>query len=121
MKRADVIIGNTYRAKVSGIRVNVRIDSECEAKGKKHRGWFATNLLTGRKIHIATAARLTAAAVRCGECENCEALRKLRTDHVAKFVTSLTGVHEPLAASGIRQALLNEWKEIVAAHPCKKG
>ena len=53
MKKAEVFIGRTYWAKVSGCVVPVRIDSE--ARGK---GWNATNTRTGRTVRILTAARL---------------------------------------------------------------
>jgi hypothetical protein len=53
MKRAEVEIGQTYRAKVSGKVVNVRITGNLY-----FGGWIATNLQTGRQIRIKTAARL---------------------------------------------------------------
>ncbi len=54
MKKKDIVIGETYIAKVSGRLARVRIDSEAELLG----GWFATNLDTGRKIRIKTGGRL---------------------------------------------------------------
>jgi len=53
MKKHEVEIGGVYVAKVSGRLVAVRIDHEAA-----NRGWFATNLRTGRTIRILTAARL---------------------------------------------------------------
>jgi len=53
MKTAQVQIGGTYIAKVSGNLVAVRIDRE-----SPYGGWDATNLKTGRSVRIRTAARL---------------------------------------------------------------
>ncbi len=57
MKKADVKIGGRYFANVSGKRVEIRIDSE-----KSRGGWEATNLTTGKQIHIKSAQRLQGAA-----------------------------------------------------------
>ncbi len=57
MKKADVQIGGRYYANVSGKRVEVRIDAE-----KSRGGWEATNLTTGKQIHIKSAQRLQGAA-----------------------------------------------------------
>lgn len=54
MKKAEVVIGGRYVAKVSDRRVIVRIDRVSE-----YGGWWATNLKTGREVRILTAARLT--------------------------------------------------------------
>ncbi len=56
MKKADVKVGATYRAKVSNNVVEVRIDAE-----SPHGGWDATNLATGKKVRIKTSQRLRAA------------------------------------------------------------
>ena len=61
MKKADVKIGGTYYANVSGNRCEVQIDAE-----RPSGGWDATNLATGKKIVIKSAQRLRA-AVRGGE------------------------------------------------------
>ena len=53
MKKAEVQIGGKYLANVSGKRVEIQIDSE-----KTTGGWSATNLATGKKIHIKSAQRL---------------------------------------------------------------
>jgi hypothetical protein len=53
MKRAEVEIGQTYRAKVSGRLVEVRILTDL-ARG----GWEVLNLSTDRTVWIKTAARL---------------------------------------------------------------
>ncbi len=55
MKKAEVKIGDKYYANVSGKRCEVRIDAE-----KPRGGWDATNLATGKKIHIKSAQRLQA-------------------------------------------------------------
>jgi hypothetical protein len=58
MKKADVEIGGVYTAKVSKNLVSVRIDRVTDT-GK---GWFATNLRTGRTIWIRSAGRLRGVA-----------------------------------------------------------
>ncbi len=56
MKKAEVKIGGRYYANVTGKRVEIQIDSE-----KASGGWDATNLATGKKIHIKSAQRLQGA------------------------------------------------------------
>jgi hypothetical protein len=53
MKKAEVKIGASYLANVSGKRCEVRIEAE-----KPRGGWDATNLATGKKILIKSAQRL---------------------------------------------------------------
>lgn len=53
MKKNEVKVGSVYTAKVSDKLVEVRIDGE-----NRHGGWNATNLATGKKIHIKSPARL---------------------------------------------------------------
>jgi hypothetical protein len=53
MLKKDVVIGRTYRAKVSDKIASVRLDSE-----SRYGGWNATNLDTGRAIRIKSAAKL---------------------------------------------------------------
>ena len=53
MKKAEVQIGNTYIAKVSGVMAKVRITGE-----SPYGGWRGKNLATGREIRIRSAARL---------------------------------------------------------------
>ena len=53
MKKAEVEIGGKYYANVTNKRVQIQIDSE-----KANGGWNATNLATGKKIHIKSAQRL---------------------------------------------------------------
>ena len=53
MKKADVKIGETYAAKVSGRIVHVRIDGV-----SAYGGWNATNLETKRVIRVKSAQRL---------------------------------------------------------------
>lgn len=57
MKKADVEIGKTYIAKVSGKVTKVYIYAECI-----YGGWWAVNLETDREVRIRTAARLRGAA-----------------------------------------------------------
>jgi len=63
MKAKDVVIGETYVAKVSGRLVAVRIDREagghCGRNGRyMFAGWYAVNTETGRDVRIRTAGRL---------------------------------------------------------------
>ena len=53
MKKSDVIVGATYRAKVTGKLAKVCIDSV-----SPHGGWLGTNLETKRQVHIKSAQRL---------------------------------------------------------------
>lgn len=76
VKKAEVFIGRTYWAKVSGRVVPVRIDSE--ARGK---GWNATNTVSGRTVRILTAARLRG-AYKTHTPTQPETLRNARTVHV---------------------------------------
>jgi hypothetical protein len=57
MKRSEVQIGHVYTAKVSDKLVEVRIEGE-----NRHGGWNATNLVTGKTIHIKAPQRLRAEA-----------------------------------------------------------
>ncbi len=59
MKKDNVKIGQTYRAKVSDRIVTVRIDST-----NSHGGWNATNTATGKRIHIKSPQRLRGPADR---------------------------------------------------------
>jgi len=56
MKKAEVKVGGTYAAKVSGKVVPVRIDAE-----NPRGGWDATNTATGKKVRIKSAQRLRGA------------------------------------------------------------
>ena len=53
MRKKDVQIGGAYQAKVSGALTTVRIASE-----SRFGGWNATNVRTGRSIHIRSPQRL---------------------------------------------------------------
>lgn len=53
MRKADVKVGATYMAKVSGRVVPVRITEE-----SRYGGWVGTNLATQHAVRIKTAARL---------------------------------------------------------------
>jgi len=56
MKKAEVKVGGTYAAKVSGKVVTVRIDVQ-----NPRGGWDATNTATGKKVRIKSAQRLRGA------------------------------------------------------------
>ena len=58
MKKAQVTIGETYIAKVSGKLVPVRIDGV-----NPYGGWSGTNTATGKRVHIKGAQRLRYPAV----------------------------------------------------------
>ncbi len=58
MKQNEIKIGESYTAKVSDRLTQVRIDS----KHSSGKGWNATNLTTGKRIHIKSAQRLRSAA-----------------------------------------------------------
>jgi hypothetical protein len=53
MKKAEVQIGTTYIAKVSGVLTRVRITGQ-----SPYGGWVGRNLATGREVRIRSAARL---------------------------------------------------------------
>ena len=53
MKKNEVKTGETYRCKVSGSVVDVRITGE-----NPHGGWDGVNVLTNRKVRIKSAQRL---------------------------------------------------------------
>jgi hypothetical protein len=53
MKKKDVKLHSTYRAKISNELTVVRIEEE-----RPYGGWFATNIKTGRRVVIKSAAKL---------------------------------------------------------------
>ena len=53
MKKAQVQVGRTYIAKVSGTLTAIRITGQ-----SAHGGWDAVNTKTGRAIRVRSAARL---------------------------------------------------------------
>lgn len=65
---AEVEVGGLYRAKVSGRIAVVRIERDrgehvrtvgrFSAVQRRHAGWDAVNVQTGRTVHIRSAARL---------------------------------------------------------------
>ncbi|MCX7425139.1 MAG: winged helix-turn-helix domain-containing protein [Planctomycetia bacterium] len=59
MKKNEVKVGSVYTAKVSDKVVEVRIDG-----ANRQGGWSATNLATGKKIHIKSPQRLRGPAAR---------------------------------------------------------
>jgi hypothetical protein len=61
MKKDQVVIGNTYTAKVSGGLASVRIIEE-KWNGDKHAGWAGVNTQTNRPVRIRSAQRLRALA-----------------------------------------------------------
>ena len=57
MKKADVVIGGRYLAKVSGTVVPVRVKAEHSLGG-----WLCTNEKTGRSIRVKSAQRFRSVA-----------------------------------------------------------
>lgn len=53
MKNAEVVIGQRYIMKVSGVLVPVRLDSESPCGG-----WIGTNERTGRRVRIRSCRKL---------------------------------------------------------------
>jgi len=53
MRKNEVQVGAVYWVKVSNQLVPVRID-----RAHPDKGWFGTNLMTNRTIHIKSAGRL---------------------------------------------------------------
>lgn len=53
MRKNQIRVGETYLAKVSGRIVPVRI-----LEVATYGGWDALNTVTGRRVHIRSAARL---------------------------------------------------------------
>lgn len=53
MRKAEVRVGGTYVAKVSGSLTHVRLTGE-----SRYGGWDAVNCQTGRAVRIKSAARL---------------------------------------------------------------
>lgn len=54
MRKHEIVTGAVYLAKISNKLTNVRIDGEALYSS----GWDATNLATGRKVKIKSAAKL---------------------------------------------------------------
>jgi hypothetical protein len=54
VRKAEVTVGKVYIAKISNKLSRVRLDS----KSVYRNGWEGTNLDTGRKVHIRSAAKL---------------------------------------------------------------
>jgi hypothetical protein len=53
MKKEDVKVGGTYKAKISGKLTEVRITGE-----NKHGGWDAVNVLTNKTVRVKSAQRI---------------------------------------------------------------
>ena len=62
MRKTDVKLGSIYWVKVSGRLVRVRLEQVCQL-----RGWYGTNLTTGREVWIRTAGRLRSLAPLGGQ------------------------------------------------------
>jgi hypothetical protein len=89
MKKADVKIGSTYRAKVSGQTTSVKILRE-----SPYGGWDAVNTATGRKIRIRSAQRLRAPM-------SAERYREIMQKLVYGPLTALAQAREQAAANAL--------------------
>src|SRR5262245_52822639 len=58
MKSADIRIGETYLAKVSGRLQRVRVTGDFTRYNPTRHGWRAVNLATGRELRIKSSQRL---------------------------------------------------------------
>lgn len=119
MKHSEIEVGKVYRATVSGKKTNVRIDCDrgfTEMCGRqKHRGWDATNVTTGRRVLIATAARLSPPLIiRCRTCANCKELDAKRKAWTDEYRAALNAPN----AHDLRAALWQEWRETSLGLPC---
>ena len=91
MKKTDIQLGQTYRAKMSGNITSVRIVAV-----NHYGGWDAINLGTGRMVRIKSAQRLRAAITE-SEAERLAAFRRgyyqdyLREQEIAARVPSPLG------------------------------
>jgi hypothetical protein len=70
MKKAEVKIGSTYVAKVSGKLAHVRILGE-----NLYGGWNAVNVATKRDVHIRGAQRLRREILPANRLEQIRSLR----------------------------------------------
>ncbi len=59
MLKAQIVVGDYYKMKVSGNVVTVQITSE-----SPHGGWNGKNTVTGREVRIKTAGKLRGKTVR---------------------------------------------------------
>lgn len=127
MKRSEVNVGGVYVVRVSGHLCRVRIDRDRGSKpstsygrhdGSRardfHDGWDATNLDSGRAIHVRSAARLRRKTEppRCRRCQNCATLEKEKSEARTALAAALT--ESPERATMVRDA----WKKRVAELPC---
>jgi hypothetical protein len=93
MKKAEVKIGGKYYANVSGNRCEIQIDAE-----KPRGGWDATNLATGKKIHIKSAQRLQGeVGVRKGTAKVTTANNLTVVENEPAAVITVNGSTEPVA------------------------
>ncbi len=108
MTKAEVGIGKTYLAKVSGKVSRVQITS-----ASPYGGWNGRNLDTNREVRIKSARRLR--RVRCGNCPSC---KKLQLDKVI-----FTDRFKKAANTEDRVAIKAEWdawvKELELGAECR--
>ena len=91
MKKAEVKIGGKYYANVTGKKVEIQIDSE-----KPSGGWNATNLATGKKIHVKSAQRLHGEASKTkGSAKVTTANNLIVVENEPAAVIKINGSNEP--------------------------
>jgi hypothetical protein len=76
MKKAEIVVGGTYTAKVSGKLVTVRVDAKRERFDFRDRSstvYDVTNLSTGRKTTFRSATKFRAEVNRTQDwfCRSC--------------------------------------------------
>jgi len=94
MKQADVKVGGTYAAKVSGKVVPVRIDA-----ANPRGGWDGTNQATGKKVRIKSAQRLRGPwpkkGGKGGAAADTKAAKKTKVDAWRKDVAAKVAKPDP--------------------------
>ena len=123
MKKADVKVGGTYLANVSGKVVPVRIDAQ-----NPRGGWDATNTVTKKKVRIKSARRLRGPSVTAADKAALGRAAKdlskvlgvpvVAADGTAKKKTTPKAKSKKTAAKGKKQmSVLDAAAKVLAAAP----
>ena len=120
MKQNQVKIGGTYFANVTNKRCEIRIEAE-----NPHGGWGATNLATGKKIRIKTAARLQPAGKTKSAKKASEPAKKATKAKATKTAAKKTEAKRMSALDAAAKVLAETKKamtsqELIAAMAEKK-
>jgi len=94
MKKDQVKIGETYRAKVSGTLADVKITGE-----NPHGGWDGINVATNRKVRIKSAQRLRGPAKHAPASKRKKIVPLAEYEAQAKADTSAQGGQTPAKAT----------------------